>query len=173
MTYETGLDAITELVRWASEHVAERNEATTRLHLIDTLLLKCLGWPMHMVEAEKHFRKEYSDYELGEPSKLLLVEAKREGIYFELPHGFGQEVCRLETLAGLNVGIGDAIKQAMEYAQSRGIPVAAVTNGHQLIAFIASRQDGVPPSKGEAIVFESLEAIRTRFRQFWNCLSPS
>lgn len=173
MDYETAVERLQALASWAEEHKQKRNEATTRLHLVDQLLIEVLGWPREMVEAERHFRGEYTDYELGEERRLALVEAKREGTTFELPAGFNKSTCRISTLKKLSPGVGSAVDQALAYAQSRGIGLAAVTNGHQIVIFLGSRQDGVSPSEGEALVFDSFAAMEGRFKELWNALSPS
>lgn len=174
MDYETGVANLRELIASVdSDTSLSLNEATTRLHLIDRILIDCLGWPVQDIEAERHFRSEYTDYELGRPIKHLLVEAKREGKYFELPHGFGKSICQVRTLFDLSNDIKNAVEQAMRYCQTRGIALGVVANGRQLIAFVASRQDGLPPEEGQALVFESLQAMEARFSQLWGALSPA
>ena len=46
----------------------------------------------------------------------------------------------------------EAIKQAQDYCSSRGVQFAVVFNGHQLIAFLAVRFDGVAPLDGKCLV---------------------
>lgn len=170
--YESAAQNMAALEAWLADHSsADRNEATTRLQLIDKLLIECLGWPEHMIEAERHFRGEYTDYELGEQFKLLLVEAKREGAAFELPAGFKKRIAKLGTIRSLDHGVAAAVDQAMGYCQKRGIPIALVTNGQQLIAFMASRQDGIAPEEGDALVFASLADMKADFLRLWNTLS--
>jgi len=99
------------------------------------------------------------------------VEAKREGKYFELPAGFNKATCKIKTLYDTSKDIKDAVEQAMRYCQSRGVQIGAVANGHQIIAFMGARQDGIAPEDGLAIVFSSLENMRDNFIQLWNALS--
>ena len=40
------------------------------------------------------------------------------------------------------------MEQAAGYCQSRGVPYAAVSNGHQFVIFVATRSDGIPPFEG-------------------------
>jgi hypothetical protein len=170
--YEAGRERLDALVEWwESEGKKSRNEATTRLHLIDELLVHILGWPKGQVEAEESHGGQYADYVLGRPATRLIVEAKREGTYFELPIGVGPGVVQLRTLLESSAEIESAIRQVLGYCQDRGVPLAVVCNGHQLIAFLASRQDGVPPLTGRALVFESLSAMQSSFRLLWNNLS--
>lgn len=105
------------------------------------------------------------------PATQLVIEAKREGVYFDLPAGFIKSTAQLTTLREGNAQIETAVDQALQYALTRGVGIAAVCNGHQLIAFIASRVDGRPPAKGRALVFRSLADMEERFRELWDALS--
>ena len=64
-----------------------------------------------------------------------------------------------------------ALEQAAHYCQSRGVPFGAVTNGHQVIGFVANRNDGTPPLEGKSIVFDSLDSMLLHFLEFWQALS--
>src|SRR5262249_38645436 len=68
-------------------------------------------------------------------------------------------------------GVFYALLQASRYCQGRGVPVGAVCNGHQLVAFIGSRNDGEPPLDGYAYVFPSLPFMMQHFGELWNLLS--
>jgi len=118
---------------------ADRNEATTRFQLIDRMLTECLGWPHDYIETERYFNEEYSDYELGSPRKRVVVEAKKEGQYFELPAGFNNKKCKLRTIYSLSDTLQKVIDQVMRYCNKRGIPVASVTNGWQYIIWGCTR----------------------------------
>ena len=171
--FESAVENLEKLIEWAAQNVTEttRNEATTRLHLIDRLLFECLGWNREDCIAEEQYEGQYTDYSLGSPSRKLVVEAKKEGLHFELPAGFDKLRCRLRTLLELDSNTNAAIRQAVDYCQKRGIPIGAVCNGRQLIAFIGSRQDGVAPLDGHALVFSSLAVMRDKFRELWYDLS--
>jgi GTPase SAR1 family protein len=175
LNFEEGAQALDDLKQWAADHEQElgRNEAQTRIDLIDRLFLECLGWPREQVRVERHRARTFTDYEFGVPYSRLVVEAKRESVYFELPAGWSQRTCTLSTLLATNDDVADAIRQALGYAQSRGIPVAAVTNGWQLIAFLASRTDGISPLEGTALVFPTLRDMSTDFRMLWDNLSAA
>jgi len=150
---------------------AERNEATTRLHLIDELIFNCLGWDRRECISEERFDGQYADYTLGKPFKYAIWEAKREGISFRLPLGLSSGVLRLSTVIDTSNPIRSAVGQVLEYCQKRSVAIAVVTNGNQLVAFLASRQDNVPPLEGKALVFTSLEEMQSRFQLFWDNLS--
>ena len=60
------------------------NEADTRHRILDRIIHECLGWDRAHTSVERRVNDEYSDYELGAPAKVL-VEAKRSGLYFDIP----------------------------------------------------------------------------------------
>jgi len=162
-----------ELINWDSNNVNEhsRNEATTRLHLIDRLLFECLGWDKEDCTAEERINGKYKDYSFRCPRCLFILEAKKEGTYFELPSGNQNLVLDISFFLKHVKDVGKAIKQAIDYCQENGTPYGAVCNGYQLIAFIASRSDGCPPLTGKALVFDSLQSIQENFLFAWQCLS--
>ena len=149
-----------------------RNEATTRLQFIDRLLFECLGWDKWDCVNEDNHEGTYTDYSLGKPSVTLIVEAKKEDIYFSVPTGFDGLFYPLERFRKEASDVFKAVEQAMAYCQTRGVPFGAVCNGHQLVAFLASRTDSVAPMKGQALVLPSLAHMRDGFRDLWDCLSP-
>ncbi len=152
---------------------SSRNEATTRLQLIDTIFFDCLGWGKEDCLAEEHHEGTYSDYSFGKYGKRLIVEAKKEGDYFDLPAGFDDRVCSLKTLFKGNENIENAVRQALGYCLDRGVPIGAITNGTQIIGFLGSRQDGVPPIEGKAVVFKSIEDMDKNFKDLWNNFSKA
>jgi hypothetical protein len=172
MYSEDYYDKIVEICKWFEKHKdSDRNEASTRFHLIDRILFECLGWSKDDCKPEETFEGKFTDYTFNNPGRVLIVEAKREGIYFELPVGYEKLECRIATLTKGNSEIKAAISQAMGYCQSRGVQFGAVSNGYQMIAFLASRNDGVPPMEGNAIVFDSIDRMKEHFLELWKYLS--
>ena len=107
-------DQLTALIEKASDSSqTPRNEATTRLQLIDVLLFDCLGWDKSECVAEEHSGGTYTDYSLGAPHKHLIVEAKKEDIYFEVPAGVNDLASRIQRFKDDAPDVYDAIKQAM------------------------------------------------------------
>lgn len=174
MDYDQALQNLSDLNSWYRQSVTDlkRNEATTRLHLIDTLLFDCLDWDRKAnCVSEERFEGKYTDYSLSARQRLLIVEAKREGIYFELPVGQTKHIYPISFFQKNHPENYDAIKQAVEYCLQRGTPFGAVCNGHQLIAFLGSRTDGLPPMEGKCLAFPSLDCMQAEFFQLWQCLS--
>jgi hypothetical protein len=169
---ERALTRLDKLIAWAAQNrpPIERNEAATRLHLIDTLLMNVLTWPRAQVKPEDHQGGKYADYVLGLPQRQLVIEAKREGESFRLPVETPVRTT-LPTLFKLDERLRPVVEQARGYAHDRGLPYAAVTNGPQLIAFLATRTDGIAPLEGGALAFTSFESMRLNFTDLWNALS--
>ncbi|GAB2674755.1 hypothetical protein GCM10027194_03520 [Thalassiella azotivora] len=155
----------------AAAQDSDMNEATTRLRRIDVLLFDCLGWNRDEVVTEGYFDGEYVDYALGKGATEAIVEAKREGVAFRLPAGVaGRQSVEMQTLLE-DEATAAAIRQVLSYCQQRGVPVGIIANGHQLVAFYASRQDGVPPLRGRSLCFSSLGEMLDNFSTLWTHLS--
>jgi GTPase SAR1 family protein len=171
MTFEEGFSALSNLEHWYDENKGTRNEATTRFRLIDSIFFECLGWGKDDAILEEAQNREYTDYVFLAPRRMLIVEAKREGYAFELPAGQTKLEMGIHALLKIHPNTELAIAQAAGYCQQRGVPIAVVTNGHQLITFIGSRNDATPPLEGRALVFSSLHDMANHFIDLWNALS--
>jgi hypothetical protein len=170
--YETCRANFELLAAYYVDAERNRNEATTRLQLIDRLFFECLGWSREAnIELEQSQDGEYADYTFLAPRRIMIVEAKREGKYFEVPAGNERLVVKLVTICRDNADLRAAVEQAMSYCQRRGVPIGVVANGHQLIAFLAVRTDGIAPMEGQAMVFPSFEFMSRNFLQLWQALS--
>lgn len=175
MEYEDCRTNLSSLIIWANQRTSKRsrNEATTRLHLIDGLFFDCFDWQHEDCVAEERVSGKYIDYAFRCPECLLVVEAKREGVYFELPTGKSKQKQSIKLFLDNFPKVYKAIEQATIYCQCHGTPYGAVCNGHQLIVFLASRTDGRPPLDGKVLVFDSLENLDQNFLLAWQCLSKS
>jgi hypothetical protein len=141
--------------------------------LIDELFFSVLGWDKNDFKPEESEDKEFADYTFFNPNRCLIVEAKRTGTYFEMPSGYKKTEYKLSSLIKDSEPISKAIYQALGYCSKRGVEYGAVANGYQIIIFLASRNDGISPIEGKALVYESLEKILENFLEFWQSLSPS
>jgi GTPase SAR1 family protein len=153
----------------------KRNEATTRLQLIDRLLIDCLGWDSAKITSEDRITTigNFKDYTFSNPQKMVVVEAKKAGVFFEIPITKKNDlVFSITSLCKGNKDLRLAIEQVSGYCANSGIPVACVTNGHQLLIFLGSRTDGIEPLRGKILVFSSLELMGENFIKLWNSLSP-
>jgi len=170
--YETCRANLELLAAYHVDAERDRNEATTRLQLIDRLFFECLGWSRETdVELEQSQDGEYADYTFSAPRRIMIVEAKREGKYFEVPAGDNRLIVKLATICRDNADLKAAVEQAMGYCQRRGVPIGVVANGHQLMAFLAVRTDGIAPMEGQVLVFPSFQFMSTHFLRLWQGLS--
>lgn len=169
--YEDGRTNLEKLIEWYSSKAGSRNESTTRLQMIDRLLFEYLGWSKDDAVCEEPHGGDFADYTLSAPRRILIVEAKKEGDYFELPAEKPRLEYALSSLTRDFESLRKAIQQCAGYCQTRGVPFAVVTNGHQMVAFIATRSDGLPPLEGKALVFTSLDSMLANFHDFWQALS--
>lgn len=170
--FDHGAVVVSQLAVEEENEPRDRNEATTRLHLIDKVFFDALGWRREDTLLEDPMDQAYTDYSFGRPATQLIVEAKKEGEYFNLPEGTGGSIVNLTTLLRGNPKLAAAVRQVSGYCAQRGVELAAVTNGHQLVAFLGSRVDGTSPVSGRAMVFRSLREMEDRFIDLWNWLSP-
>ena len=171
VSYDTCRGELEQLVDWYRPRVEERNEADTRFQLVDRLFFDCLGWDKEDVKLEESYNREYTDYAFSAPRRLFIVEAKKEGDYFELPAGETRIEQSLISLSKRYPNLKEALEQAAGYCQTRGVPFGAVTNGHQLVAFVGTRSDGLPPLDGRALVFSSLQFMLDNFLELWQAVS--
>jgi hypothetical protein len=169
----TELEGLIERERATQDGSTDRNEAQTRFDVIDSVLKTVLEWPSELIRVEQHATDGYTDYELQDLGTLAIVEAKREGISFSLPIEGQSGLCGIAPLVAdrSNKDLKAAMEQVMRYASHRGVAPCVVTNGHQWVAFLGSRNDGVAPLAGKALVYPSLEAIAANFVTFYNVLS--
>ncbi|SEQ04856.1 hypothetical protein [Neolewinella agarilytica] len=171
--YEQGLLSLEELIRWYKLSDMTRNEATTRLHLIDVILKEVLNWEPENIIAEESHNGEYADYVLKSTRRLAILEAKKEGLSFELPVKHNRLIYSLKSLCRDHKDLKIALDQVRGYCQERGVEIGIVSNGWQFVGFIANRTDGTPPLEGNAIVFDSFDRIKNHYKEFWNSFSYS
>lgn len=132
--------AAEEISKWAAS--VDLNEADTRFQIIDRLLREVLGWPTQAFRMEQSTIEGYADYHLLRPNgkPALIVEAKRTGIYFDLPQNFNHKkpfrAVKTRTLL-TSEAVKRAIIQAQRYCADEGCEYGAVTNGSQFVLFKA------------------------------------
>jgi len=169
-----GHAALVSLLERIKANKIDWNEAETRFQIIDALIVDCLGWHRDVVRLEQHQDRQYSDYELGLPRRAIW-EAKRERRTFELPAAIAPTnlISDLPSLIALKGEVAEAIQQVQDYCTKRGVEVAVATNGNQLVAFLASRGDGVAPLEGRCFVIRDHAQLLEHFPKIWQMLSPA
>ena len=157
------LDPFDQLGLMVKEHAGrELNEADTRHRVIDFVLHDLLAWPRNRTNVEEYIAPGYADYVLRKANGdvVLFVEAKKEGVFFNLPAlPNGQTsgyVAIGKLLSDKNVSV--AMKQVRDYCFEDGSEYAAITNGHEWVFFRIFE-------RGKR--WESLKAFVIRDLSFW------
>ena len=146
------------------------SESDTRAKVIDAILKDVCGWPETAIRREEHTDSGFMDYCLSVHEKEnIIIEAKREGKYFEIPQTKARRLKISGTLL-TDKNIKTAINQVRQYCDDRAIRYAIVTNGYTWIIFRAIRDD-IPWRDGQVIIFPTLDNICLHFTEFWNILS--
>ncbi|WP_211166920.1 type I restriction endonuclease [Aromatoleum evansii] len=127
-----------QLISEASER--SRNEADTRHKIIDYILHDYLHWPRNRVFHEENVHDGYADFILKKSNgdALLVIEAKKEGVFFELPIAY--RAAETSCFVGLkkltsDKNIAAAVTQVRNYCFELGCEYACITNGHEWIFF--------------------------------------
>lgn len=147
------------------------NEADTRVKIIDRLVKECLGWPEDAITREDRVESGYLDYALCDlKTPLLVIEAKRVGVDFEIPISFASRTYKISGSISTCRDLREAMDQARRYSNDIGCRYAAVFNGRQVAVFPAITP-GKPWTEGYCIIFRSLDDMVTNFAVLWNLLS--
>lgn len=146
-------------------------EEDTRFQFIDDFLVYCLGWAKEKIKTEKFENSVKTDYELSERYRICVVEAKKEKITFTFsPRGYDRKKVSIQTLLK-DENTKGAIDQVFDYAVKRGIEIAIIINSCQIIAFLASRSDGISPLEGNAFIIQNRDDLKSNFSFVWKFLS--
>lgn len=159
------MDRLSEIIEISKNK--DLNEADTRHRIIDTIIHDCLSWPKNRVSVEEYISPGYADYILkkstGEP--LLFIEAKKSGIYFDLPlpqnSSISSEYISIEKLV-TNAEIKKAANQVRGYCLNTGCEFACITNGTEWIFFKIFEKD-VRWEKLNAFVIRKLSFFKDEY----------
>jgi predicted type IV restriction endonuclease len=168
-------DSLRELERLQQETKGRlENEADTRHRIIDYVLHKILAWPTNRVAVEEYIRPGFADYVLRRSTDdmLILVEAKKSGLFFELPAAYhGDETCCYVQISELltDPNIKDAMQQVRIYCQDTGCEFAGITNGHEWI-FFRIFEKGKRWDSLSAFVIRSLDFFIKSYTKAYNSL---
>ncbi|MTI98779.1 MAG: hypothetical protein FH752_09175 [Marinobacter adhaerens] len=153
----------------------ERNEAETRHKIIDFIIHEFLSWPRNRVAVEEYIKPGFADYILKKENgdDLLFIEAKKEGVFFELPvpHSKTETSCYMSIKKLISdQPIKEAIQQVRTYCFDTGCEYAAITNGHEWI-FFKTFEKGRRWDESQAFVIRNLNFFVDNYTQAVNSLS--
>lgn len=151
------------------------NEADTRHKIIDFIIHDLLSWPRNRVLHEEHIHGGYADYVFKKANgdDLLFVEAKKEGVFFELPmpHKLGETSCFIQISKLLtDKNIKAAMTQVRTYCFDSGCEFACITNGHEWV-FFKSFEKGKKWESLQAFVIRSLSYFEVEYTKAINNFS--
>lgn len=151
------------------------NEAETRHRIIDFVIHEVLSWPRNRVKVEEYICPGFADYVLikQDGSHLLFIEAKREGVYFELPipYANGETSCFMSIAKLLtDQNVKNAMTQVRSYCIDTGCEYACVTNGHEWI-FFKTFERGKRWDLQNAFVARSLNFFQKEYTKARNSFS--
>jgi predicted type IV restriction endonuclease len=153
--------------------LADANEATTRLKLIDEILFDVLGWTKDDVEVEERVtedgKTQFIDYLCRTAQTSLLIEAKRISVDFGRLPDVRRSVLKGSWLKG---EAKEAVYQARDYGRRKGVGFCAATNGEAWIVFPINRRDAVSFEESSCIIFNtSVSTLDYDFEEFKGILS--
>jgi predicted type IV restriction endonuclease len=135
VSLEEGHRNLQTLIKEIGNQPVDWNEASTRFHIIDRLLVECLGWSKEpeSFKVEVHTDREFQDYVLGSPESIVW-EAKRSGVYFDFAVDVQKKVDQsIHDIFAVSKTAEAAMRQVQGYCNSSGIEFAVICNGHQLV----------------------------------------
>lgn len=156
--------------KWTALLTEVETEQDARFQIIDLILTDVLGWERNEIKTEKHTKTGYVDYLIrAEDRNRMVVEAKKVSRLLIDTRNPKMNYYQIDGAALKSAQ--DGIDQAREYCLQTGVSFAALTTGVEWIGFLAIRTDGMPPGKGRAVVFPSLNAISDNFAAFFDLFS--
>lgn len=150
------------------------SEADTRSKIIDPIFLECLNWDGEDITREENVNSiGYVDYYFKKGGRVLFIlEAKKEGISFEIPPNWKNRHYKISGTLSECKELIKAIEQTQKYCNEKGIKIAIVTNGYQYIIFDAIKI-GSSWRDGKAIVFNGFDDIQEYFGVFFKYLNKN
>lgn len=151
-------------------------ESDVRYRIIDNLFKQIFEWPDEKVKTEDHVNSGYIDYSLYNKNSVpvLLIEAKKEGKYFEIPNNINNKSNIRSVLTEqllTNKAISDALNQVKAYADDLGCSYVCITNGNQWVFTHINPVNNKPWKKQLSLVINDFEYFISNFTDAYNFLS--
>ncbi|MCP3025277.1 AAA family ATPase [Cupriavidus basilensis] len=166
-----------EQLKSVQEYASRRdmNEAETRHKVIDFVIHDFLSWPRNRVVVEEFIAPGFADYVLKKTNgdDLLFIEAKRAGVFFELPipHVADETSCYISIAKLLsNSNIKAAMQQVRTYCFDSGCEYACISNGVEWI-FFKTFEKGKRWESLQAFVVRNLSFFAQEYTKAVNNLS--
>jgi len=167
-------DSLTKFIELMNTKWKGLSETDTRCKLIDPLFSDCLNWGKEDIIREKNAKHAgYIDYIFKSGKRFLfLLEAKKEGIAFEIPPNFKNRHYKINGTISECKELIKAMEQVHEYCAEKGVKIAIVTNGYQYVIFDALKI-GESWRDGKCVVFNGLGDIKLNFGLLFKYLNKN
>jgi len=167
-------DSLTKFTELMCTQWNNLSETDTRCKIIDPLFLECLNWAEGDIVREENAKHVgYIDYVFKTGNRpLFLLEAKKEGIGFEIHPNFKNRNYKINGTISECKELISAMEQVHEYCAEKGVKLAIVTNGYQYVLFEALKI-GESWREGKCVIFNGFEDIKLNFGQFFKYLNKN
>jgi len=164
LSLETALETLETLDKKFTKK--ELNESDTRFQIINKIIKNVFFWPDSEVTTETTTNEGYTDYQLKDGNKtLLVIEAKKEKIKFNFSEYKEIRNKRIKVkILMKDENTKKTIMQVKNYCQDIGCPYACITNGHEW-AFFRAYIDGKSWQDGNAYIINSLKDYINSFNE--------
>jgi hypothetical protein len=169
-------DILTRLREIGKEYTERGlNEADTRHKIIDFILHELFAWPRNRVSVEEYISPGFADYVLRKANEdsIIFIEAKKEGVFFSLPHPHNGEETSCYMMIGKllsDENIRSAMQQVRTYCLDTGCEFACITNGHEWI-FFKIFEKGKRWESLQAFVVRGLSFFDREYTKAYNSLA--
>jgi len=145
---KNSIDEILEKLRKIKDTIklysdTDLSEADTRCKIIDDIFIDVLGWKEGNIKRESSYRDkddktQYIDYVFESNKNKFIVEAKKNGVYFNTVTSVKK--LKLNGVLSRDNNTKKALDQAYNYCINKRIDVGCICNGKQIIVFNTNNQ---------------------------------
>jgi len=148
------------------------SEEDVRMKIINPIFTDILGWPMQDILCESTAGKQYIDYccKLKGLNRLI-IEAKKTARDLGINEDHAARFFQLKGAVFHTEAAREGIDQAIRYCGLKSVDLACLTNGHQWAVFRGRGNEGTDTLENLACVFGGLDAVTTKFKDFYELLS--
>ncbi|KYZ75791.1 hypothetical protein AXX12_11360 [Anaerosporomusa subterranea] len=145
-------------------------ESDTRSKIIDYIFRDILGWDENCIKREESIKSEentkYIDYCFESNKNSFIIEAKKAGIYFNLPNQVKR--CKRTGIISKDNNTLKALNQAYEYCVFNNKKIGCISNGLQFAVFLINSHK----RKYDTYLFNGIDDIINNFTNFFNIFCP-
>lgn len=167
-TFKVFVEKVKDPAYWDSIN----SEEDVRMKIVNPVFTEILGWPIADIHCESSAGKQFIDYR-GTINGLnrLIIEAKKEARDLGINEDHAARFFQLKGAVFHTEAAREGIDQAIRYCGHKNVDLACLTNGRQWAIFRGRGKEGTDTMDNLACVFGSLDAVVTKFKDFYELLS--